>query len=654
MQDDENGSGLQVLQGHQPQNDAGTIQRNIKDPKAKFVAEIIAAGTADLKALLKGHGLGSKVAFLSERPDVLGLLGTLAWTLKARSKGVNSLRKTSNFKFVAYKNYKDLSRKLDKDIQKFMGSFENESFDEYFNDNVVIYAIIQKADTPLIGTLVTDAKFDIAAKGQAAVLTYDQATDPSFGIPGAIYLAAFVSDEAIFSAEAAKAQTLASRNKKLTARKTAAKVRAKMAKGKITSNKWKIKLKSAFLEQSGRMIRGFGGGTVSKDLAKNAALVAKEVSQLGKKVQSLYNLAKSSYTATGEYSLIAPILRKIVSVARSLQRGELTLGDAKSMVRNYQRAASGLVDDTSPLEKLAQGVLLLDTRSLKAAERFTDRKGYLKGNIQILQRQIAQNRGLMASETDATLIRGYQKVIAAKTRKIALNKQRLKAYGRGGDIYAKMASVEKLVYNLQARNVSTKAIIERIVKTLVPSLEGQIAANKTAIAEIKAGGSVTVAISKGVLKTLVLNVVKTYLSAEDVLKAFSEQNRSILQKVVKIVNQFSAKNGYNLSESDFGDDYIYDIIYKVAPSLGWRHRQNSGNLYNKKFISEEILYSDYEYLLSPELSKEVITNIKKRALAAAERAMIREADKAGKNAQQRLKKQIASYESPDDFDPMIS
>jgi hypothetical protein len=526
------------------------------DDKSKYVSDIVAAGAGDIKAVLKGHGIGGIILKqVQERVDAIARLAVIGWTLKTRGKGAQSLKKTNTFKIVGYKSAKELVAKIDNDIAKFSAGLKGadaESFDTHFGENVVVIAIVPNREGLTLQSLPKKAKFEMAATGASATLPYNNAINPSYQVAGAFYLAAFVADSAIFQNVSDKADVLAQRNRKLNAKKTSARLRAQMKRGAISQRKWKIKLKQQYAAQANKFRILSGAG---------------DANQFGSLAQ-LRRAQRSRGTTIRDYiNALTPEAQPYAK--RALKYINNAAGDPLNVKRaKAQFAAAVKMGDGENDREVLRALRVHLTKvykTPKALGKLEGRAGELGAKIQQLSYALKLANGAIATaQAMGEDNRQARRQAANLIKNIALLKERAKVYGSGKGsraVLGQAVALTRQAQALRAQNMSDANIIKALIAR-VDGIKDKVAANKQAIAKYNEGLEPAEAVGNVIFERKAPALIKQYLRDADIEDVFNG-NDSKAKRVEKLLKAWCLKNNFTYNAN------IYDIILNLAIALGW-------------------------------------------------------------------------------------
>jgi hypothetical protein len=596
----------------------------ISDPKAQFVADIVTAGSSNLKGTLAGHGISGKFGkLLGDRPDILSKLGTLAWTLKSRSKGIRALQKSKYFRLKLYTNQNDLLNLIDGDIDEFLRKSKvgAQTFSEGNEDNVIVYVILPlQANDFDYDSIPTAAKLSISANGASSVLNYSQATDTSYNVPGAVYLAAFVSDDAIY--KESKIKKLGALNKKRAAIRGNKKMKADLTRGKIASRRWKIELGQAYAKQTDKMLRMVPGRRGS-------------IQQLNKSIQNV----KLHPSRVKEWlAQLSPIVQKYAKRALNARKAaEGNLGGAE-----YDALLKVAAAETAAVYKIATGeekqiVKLLFRnlvpRELAIVKKFTGRKQQLAGLIAQQDAKLSDlYTTLSTMQENDPARRKVEKEVAKTTRNKALIQQRMRVYTnkKPSSLAATNAAyaIDEFISTAKAENKSDAQVVKELVNSI--NIYGdRIAATKNIIKRLKAGVTIKTAVQIENIETVGGDILAKVLKPLDVYTilntaiATPDEISPLLIKAERALKNYAQRNGYDLTifekPEKSGDDSKYVdvkyIVFNSAFKLGWKVNKNSQLVYGGYTIS----ISEIAWILGGVQSASLINKINMKSAAIFER-----------------------------------
>lgn len=201
--------------------------------KKDFVLEITESLKNSAKTVLMGHGLsGAMLSLIASRPDVIAkIVGFTTNTINWK-KGKNALKKTKNFKILAYKNFNEFNKKGQLDIDKFVAQLDKKDAETFVanNNSIVMLCLPEK-------TVDENNLENEVANSKSQLLKFDKAVTSQYKIPSGFYIVIVFGDSVILTKAMAKAEREKGKNKRMAER--ANKI-ANVKKTFINKNKSKL------------------------------------------------------------------------------------------------------------------------------------------------------------------------------------------------------------------------------------------------------------------------------------------------------------------------------------------------------------------------------------------------------------------------------
>lgn len=193
--------------------------------RKEFVLTVVDQLKENPRQVLAGHGISAAVLqTIVNRPDVMGKLATILYSLNGAKKGAAGLKKAANFRIFGYRTFGELNGKGREDIEGFIGGLPAEDAATFTNSDNII-TILLLPDTVDNGDDVTAASI---ISGKSVGLTFDSAVRKEYKVSGGMYLVIAFGDSAIRTTELAAAKRTEKTNKRKQIKRTPAKIAAEL------------------------------------------------------------------------------------------------------------------------------------------------------------------------------------------------------------------------------------------------------------------------------------------------------------------------------------------------------------------------------------------------------------------------------------------
>lgn len=184
--------------------------------KKEFVLQVVDQLLANPRKVLAGHGIQAAVLQqILKRPDVMGKLATILYSLKTAKKGAVGLKKAANFQIKGYKNFPDMNMKAREDIENFIGGLSAQDQASFNNAGNVVTILMLPDKQALVPGEEGDEVVQGIITGKSVMLPFDTAVRKEYKIPGGVYIVIMIGDSAVRPAE----EKLAARKEKVNKRK---------------------------------------------------------------------------------------------------------------------------------------------------------------------------------------------------------------------------------------------------------------------------------------------------------------------------------------------------------------------------------------------------------------------------------------------------
>lgn len=194
--------------------------------KKEFVAQVVEQILKNPRKVLAGHGISATVLQqIIKRPDVMGRLAAILWTLKTAKRGALGLKKTNLFQIKGYKNFPEMNVKAREDIENFVGGLSDADAEKFNNAGNVI-TVLLLPEKPAADQEVMDQ----VVGGKSVLVNFDTAVRKEYKIPGGMYLVVMVADSAVRPAEEKTAKRQKKQNERANKRRTPARLKAELKK----------------------------------------------------------------------------------------------------------------------------------------------------------------------------------------------------------------------------------------------------------------------------------------------------------------------------------------------------------------------------------------------------------------------------------------
>lgn len=217
--------------------------------KKEFVLQVVQQMLDNPRRVLAGHGIQAAVLqTIVKRPDVMGKLASILWTLKYAKKGATGLKKAKNFQIKGYKNFPQMNMQAREDIEAFIAGLD-EADQTSFNNAGNVITILMLPDTKqfVVGEEGDDV-VEAVATGASVLVKFDMAVRKEYKIPGGMYLVVMFGDSAVRPAEAQAAKRERRRNEAIQNRTKKIAAIRKRLKEKKNARLEVLKKKQARLE----------------------------------------------------------------------------------------------------------------------------------------------------------------------------------------------------------------------------------------------------------------------------------------------------------------------------------------------------------------------------------------------------------------------
>ena len=192
----------------------------------EFIQQVTEQLKANPRKVLAGHGIQAAVLQkIIQRPDVMGRLAKILWSLKYAKKGAMGMKKQKNFVIKGYKTFPELNAKAREDVEAFIAGLDEKDAADFKNDENIVTILMTPDSKPLEAENVNDE----IITGPSVMLKFDSAVRKEYKIPGGSYIVIMVGKSAVRPAEEKAAARTANRNaRKNKVKKTAAKLRKEL------------------------------------------------------------------------------------------------------------------------------------------------------------------------------------------------------------------------------------------------------------------------------------------------------------------------------------------------------------------------------------------------------------------------------------------
>lgn len=197
--------------------------------KKEFVLQVVDQLLENPRKVLAGHGIQAAVLQqITKRPDVMGKLASILYSLKVAKKGAAGLKKASNFQIKGYKSFPEMNMKAREDIETFIGGLSAEDSAKFNNSNNIVTIMLLPDNSGMVQGQEADEVVEGIITGKSVMLSFDSAVRKEYKIPGGVYLVIMLGDSAIRPAEMKLAERKAKVNKVKQAKRTPAKIKMEL------------------------------------------------------------------------------------------------------------------------------------------------------------------------------------------------------------------------------------------------------------------------------------------------------------------------------------------------------------------------------------------------------------------------------------------
>lgn len=338
-----------------------------------FVLTVVDQLKENPRQVLAGHGISAAVLqTIVGRPDVMGKLATILYSMNSAKKGAAGLKKAANFKISGYRSFGDFNGKGREDIETFIGGLPADDAAKFTNANNIL-TILLLPDVVDNGDDVTAASI---ISGKSIAITFDSAVRKEYKVSGGMYLTVSFGDSAIRTAEVAAAKREEKVNKRKQIKRTPAKIAAELkakARKKLASLDGKRAALQASkyaaqkqLQQYASIEAGFGGniqqGIASADA--NVAAARQALASLNPTDKKVFDMVKR-YAAAGKTALAKSLAKELDPAVAALAFGGMPTTGSSVINGRAKAIKSQIVALTTKNEELMVDLSLAPSANMK-------------------------------------------------------------------------------------------------------------------------------------------------------------------------------------------------------------------------------------------------------------------------------------------------
>lgn len=410
--------------------------------KKEFVTTITEEVQSSARTVLAGHGIpGALLTKIASRPDIIAKLANFASSTNNFRKGKNALRKTSNFKISAYKNFADFNTKARNDVEAFMSKLSDGDI-ENFTNNTNIITIIALPDNAS-----GDLNNDIVS-GKSVMVKFDTSVKKEYRLPGGFYITIMFGDSLIRQKVKAVAKSQARKNE----------VKVKRQERSAAT------IKKRLADKAKKKLRDVAGAT--KDLVAKRQIAQLQANQTAKALQTIGSKGSAARNITAAKKRHNAAVNKALN---SLSAAELAVFKAatKEWKRSNLLKASRMLAEIE-LPEILQDFLRRDGK-IFADDLLKNRVSEINAQIKEKTAKIAELKAKAeaapTSKLRANINFAIRKVEADITKLRAMVKaNRNVIAGKVADKSGVIAGIDAKIAQLQAKGASLQQAIKVAVQ----------------------------------------------------------------------------------------------------------------------------------------------------------------------------------------------